>query len=174
MILTKVAEWLVPDRTVQPRTRINFMMNTKNICYDEGRNTLRNRNEAARALLLPTLWPVRQSGAALEPNVIELTNLMTSHCFNPSRYHWLWRCWQYLRTVSCLCNDFFNVGIVWQLPDDQLMTDFYTKSLNAPYTIKSNCKKWGFSPRFLCIGRKIASFQIFSLAVLSSSLPSLT
>ena len=32
---------------------------------------------------LPLLWPVRQSGAAIEPNDIILDNLMTSHCFNP-------------------------------------------------------------------------------------------
>ena len=35
----------------------------------QGKNKLRNRNEAAHAQLLPMLWPVRQSGAALEPNV---------------------------------------------------------------------------------------------------------
>jgi hypothetical protein len=32
---------------------------------------------------LPLLWPVGQSGAAVEHNDVILTNLMTSHCFNP-------------------------------------------------------------------------------------------
>ena len=49
----------------------------------QGRNRLRNRIEAARAQYLPLLWPVRQSGAAVEHNDVILTNLMTSHCFNP-------------------------------------------------------------------------------------------
>ena len=40
-------------------------------------------NEAARAQYLPLLWPVRQSGAAIKPNDVILTNLKTSHCFNP-------------------------------------------------------------------------------------------
>ena len=41
----------------------------------QGRNTQRNRNEAARTPNLPMLWPVWQSEAALEPNVVILTNL---------------------------------------------------------------------------------------------------
>ena len=39
-------------------------------------------NEAVRAQYLPLLWPVQQSGAAVEPNDVILTNLMMSHCFN--------------------------------------------------------------------------------------------
>ena len=45
----------------------------------QGNNRLKNRIEVARAQYLPLLWPVRQSGAAFEPNDIILTNLMTSH-----------------------------------------------------------------------------------------------
>ena len=37
----------------------------------------------ACAQYLPLLWPVRQSGAAVEHNDVILTNLMTSLCFNP-------------------------------------------------------------------------------------------
>ena len=48
-----------------------------------GQNRLRNRIEAARAQYLPLLWPVPQLGAVVEPNDVILTNLMTSHCFNP-------------------------------------------------------------------------------------------
>ena len=40
-------------------------------------------NEATHAQYLPLPWPVRQSGAASEHNDVILTNLMTSHCFNP-------------------------------------------------------------------------------------------
>ena len=47
------------------------------------RNRLINRIEAAGAQYLPLLWPVRQLGAAFEPNDIILTNLMMSHYFNP-------------------------------------------------------------------------------------------
>ena len=43
----------------------------------QGRNRLRNRIEA-RTQYLPLLWPVRQSGTALEPNDVILANLMTS------------------------------------------------------------------------------------------------
>ena len=40
-------------------------------------------DDAARVQYLPLLGPVRQSGAAVEHNGVILTNLMTSHCFNP-------------------------------------------------------------------------------------------
>ena len=40
-------------------------------------------NEAACAKNLPLFWPVQQSGAAVKHNDNILTNLMTSHCFNP-------------------------------------------------------------------------------------------
>ena len=46
---------------------------------DQGRNRLRNRIEAAVAQYLPLLWPVRQSGAAVEHNDVILTNIMTRH-----------------------------------------------------------------------------------------------
>ena len=36
-------------------------------------------NEAVRVQYLPLLWPVRQLGAAIEPNDVILTNLMTSY-----------------------------------------------------------------------------------------------
>ena len=49
----------------------------------QGRNRLRNRIEAACALYLPLRWPLRQSGAPAKHNDVILTNLMTSHCFNP-------------------------------------------------------------------------------------------
>ena len=49
----------------------------------QGRNRLRNRIKALLAQYLPLLLRVRQSGAAVEPNDVILTNLMTSHCFNP-------------------------------------------------------------------------------------------
>ena len=44
----------------------------------QGRNRVRNRIET-RARYLPLLWPVRQSGAAIEHNDVILKNLMTSH-----------------------------------------------------------------------------------------------
>ena len=47
----------------------------KSLTNNQGRNTLRNRNEAARERNLPMLWPVWQSGAALKPIVVVLTNL---------------------------------------------------------------------------------------------------
>ena len=39
-------------------------------------------NEAARTISA-FVWLVRQSGAAVKPNDVILTNLITSHCFNP-------------------------------------------------------------------------------------------
>ena len=58
--------------------------------YHQGRNKLRNRKEAVRAQLLPTLWPVRQLGHALEPNVVVLTlGLHSIGRFIPSRFCWV-------------------------------------------------------------------------------------
>ena len=41
------------------------------------------KNEAPHAQYLPLLWLVRQSVAAVGPNDVILTNLITSHCINP-------------------------------------------------------------------------------------------
>ena len=49
--------------------------------FNQGRNRLRNRIEAAGDLTF--LWLVQQLGVAAETNDVILTNLMTSHCFNP-------------------------------------------------------------------------------------------
>ena len=48
-----------------------------------GGSTTTTGNEAACLQYLHLLWPVRQLGAAVEHNGVILTNLMTSHCFNP-------------------------------------------------------------------------------------------
>jgi hypothetical protein len=44
-------------------------------------------NEATRVQYLPPLWPLWQSGAAVEHNDVILTNLMTSHFLCPSFLH---------------------------------------------------------------------------------------
>ena len=60
-------------------------MAEQGICTCQGRNKLRNRNEAARAQTSANIWPVRQSEAVLKPNVVALTfGLNTIHRFIPS------------------------------------------------------------------------------------------
>ena len=91
MVRREVPDWLwfLKDSSLDPGTyaiqdkiahsREFFQRHVFRIHFSQGRNKLRNRIEAARARYLPLLWPVRQSGAALEPNDVILTNLMTSY-----------------------------------------------------------------------------------------------
>ena len=36
--------------------------------------------QAARSQYLPLLWPIPQLGAAVKPNDVTISNVMTSHC----------------------------------------------------------------------------------------------
>ena len=53
-------------------------------CSKEVYPTTTTGIRAVRARYMPLLWPVPQSGAAVEHNDVILMNLMTSHFFNPT------------------------------------------------------------------------------------------